>query len=40
MRLLPFQLEGLHWMQEQERGPWKGGMLADVRLLVLWVCED
>ena len=29
MQLLPFQLEGLHWMVQQEKGPWKGGMLAD-----------
>lgn len=28
-KLLPFQLEGLNWMVEQERGPWGGGMLAD-----------
>ncbi|KAK4705842.1 DNA repair protein RAD16, partial [Phenoliferia sp. Uapishka_3] len=28
-KLLPFQLEGLHWMMEQEKGPWGGGMLAD-----------
>ncbi|TFY60608.1 hypothetical protein EVJ58_g5037 [Rhodofomes roseus] len=27
--LLPFQQEGLYWMREQEKGPWKGGMLAD-----------
>lgn len=29
LRLLPFQLEGLDWMVKQEKGPWKGGMLAD-----------
>lgn len=29
MALLPFQLEGLFWMQNQEKGPWQGGMLAD-----------
>ncbi|KAL8290154.1 hypothetical protein RQP46_003093 [Phenoliferia psychrophenolica] len=28
-KLLPFQLEGLNWMVEQEKGPWGGGMLAD-----------
>ncbi|KZS92628.1 hypothetical protein SISNIDRAFT_412173 [Sistotremastrum niveocremeum HHB9708] len=27
--LLPFQQESLFWMREQERGLWKGGMLAD-----------
>ncbi|KZT74470.1 hypothetical protein DAEQUDRAFT_660154 [Daedalea quercina L-15889] len=27
--LLPFQQESLYWMKEQEKGPWKGGMLAD-----------
>ncbi|KAH8920079.1 hypothetical protein BT69DRAFT_444286 [Atractiella rhizophila] len=27
--LLPFQVEGLSWMMKQEKGPWKGGMLAD-----------
>lgn len=26
--LLPFQLESLHWMREQEKGEWTGGMLA------------
>ena len=26
--LLPFQQESLYWMKEQEKGPWKGGMLA------------
>lgn len=26
--LLPFQEESLYWMKEQEKGPWKGGMLA------------
>lgn len=26
MKLLPFQLEGLDWMQRQEAGPWRGGM--------------
>ncbi|KAG0145261.1 hypothetical protein CROQUDRAFT_658947 [Cronartium quercuum f. sp. fusiforme G11] len=29
LTLLPFQLEGLHWMKTQEAGPWSGGMLAD-----------
>jgi DNA repair protein RAD16 len=29
-KLLPFQLEGLHWMQTQEAGLWKGGMRASV----------
>ncbi|KAH9938679.1 SNF2 family N-terminal domain-containing protein [Fomitopsis serialis] len=27
--LLPFQEESLYWMREQEKGEWKGGMLAD-----------
>lgn len=29
MKLLPFQLEGLDWMVKQEKGIWKGGLLAD-----------
>jgi DNA repair protein RAD16 len=29
IRLLPFQLEALHWMQEQEEGRFNGGILAD-----------
>ena len=29
LKLLPFQQESLHWMKEQEKGNWKGGMLAD-----------
>ncbi|CAO1620324.1 unnamed protein product [Sympodiomycopsis kandeliae] len=27
--LLPFQLEGLNWLKQQEQGEWKGGILAD-----------
>lgn len=27
--LLPFQLEGLYWLQHQEEGVWRGGLLAD-----------
>ncbi|GBE79098.1 DNA repair protein [Sparassis crispa] len=27
--LLPFQLESIHWMRDQEKGIWKGGILAD-----------
>jgi len=27
--LLPFQKEGLHWMRVQEKGIYKGGILAD-----------
>ena len=27
--LLPFQLEGLYWMQQQEQSEWRGGLLAD-----------
>ncbi|PCH41548.1 hypothetical protein WOLCODRAFT_70089 [Wolfiporia cocos MD-104 SS10] len=27
--LLPFQQESLYWMRNQEKGVWKGGMLAD-----------
>ncbi|KAJ3303636.1 hypothetical protein HDV03_003610 [Kappamyces sp. JEL0829] len=29
VRLLPFQLEGLKWMKEQETSEWHGGILAD-----------
>lgn len=29
LTLLPFQRESLYWMKEQEKGVWKGGMLAD-----------
>ncbi|KAI0662868.1 SNF2 family N-terminal domain-containing protein [Cubamyces menziesii] len=29
VRLLPFQLESLYWMKQQEKGVWSGGMLAD-----------
>jgi DNA repair protein RAD16 len=29
LTLLPFQKESLYWMKQQEKGPWKGGMLAD-----------
>lgn len=29
LTLLPFQKESLYWMKEQEKGIWKGGMLAD-----------
>lgn len=29
VNLLPFQLEGLHWLKSQEQGDWKGGILAD-----------
>ena len=29
LKLLPFQREGLYWMKQQEKGPWRGGMLAD-----------
>lgn len=28
-KLLPFQLEGLSWLSGQEKGEWKGGILAD-----------
>lgn len=28
LSLLPFQRESLYWMKEQEKGIWKGGMLA------------
>jgi DNA repair protein RAD16 len=28
-QLKPFQLEGLAWMKEMERGEWKGGLLGD-----------
>ncbi|KAK9456921.1 SNF2 family N-terminal domain-containing protein [Dipodascopsis uninucleata] len=29
VKLLPFQLEGLHWLVEQEKSEFRGGMLAD-----------
>ncbi|CAH02333.2 DNA repair protein RAD16 [Kluyveromyces lactis] len=29
IRLLPFQLEGLHWLQQQEESDYNGGVLAD-----------
>ncbi|PWN33964.1 uncharacterized protein FA14DRAFT_123824 [Meira miltonrushii] len=29
IKLLPFQLEGLHWLTSQEKSDWKGGILAD-----------
>ena len=29
IKLLPFQLEGLHWLQVQEQGKFAGGILAD-----------
>ncbi|PWN42300.1 hypothetical protein IE81DRAFT_290445 [Ceraceosorus guamensis] len=29
IKLLPFQLEGLYWLRQQELGHWKGGILAD-----------
>lgn len=29
LSLLPFQREGLHWLRVQEKGPYKGGILAD-----------
>ncbi|EIW62201.1 uncharacterized protein TRAVEDRAFT_144646 [Trametes versicolor FP-101664 SS1] len=29
VQLLPFQLESLYWMKQQEQGIWSGGMLAD-----------
>lgn len=29
VRLLPFQLEGLHWLQQQEDSEYNGGVLAD-----------
>ncbi|KAI8924852.1 SNF2 family N-terminal domain-containing protein [Entophlyctis helioformis] len=29
VKLLPFQLEGLHWLQTQEEGRFSGGILAD-----------
>ena len=28
LTLLPFQRESLSWMQKQERGAWRGGILA------------
>ena len=34
MKLLPFQLEGLYWMKQQEKGPWKGGMRQSTHLLL------
>ncbi|GAA98283.1 hypothetical protein E5Q_04966 [Mixia osmundae IAM 14324] len=29
LKMLPFQLEGLYWMKQQEKGLWSGGVLAD-----------
>ena len=29
VKLLPFQREGLYWLQKQERSQWRGGLLAD-----------
>ena len=29
LKLLPFQLEGLHWLRKQEQSEYKGGILAD-----------
>ncbi|KDN45277.1 hypothetical protein K437DRAFT_224319 [Tilletiaria anomala UBC 951] len=29
IKLLPFQLEGVNWLVEQEKSEWKGGILAD-----------
>lgn len=29
INLLPFQLEGVNWLVQQEKGSWKGGILAD-----------
>ncbi|PKI84061.1 DNA repair protein rad16 [Malassezia vespertilionis] len=29
VKLLPFQREGLYWLQAQEESPWRGGILAD-----------
>lgn len=28
LTLLPFQQESLYWMRKQEKGIWRGGMLA------------
>jgi DNA repair protein RAD16 len=36
VKLLPFQLEGLCWMRKQEKGVWRGGVLA-VRILLLLI---
>ncbi|BFZ58946.1 DNA repair protein rad16 [Savitreella phatthalungensis] len=29
LKLLPFQLEGLYWLRQQEQGEFRGGILAD-----------
>lgn len=29
LKLLPFQLEGLHWLRRQEKSSYRGGILAD-----------
>ena len=39
VRLLPFQQESLYWMKEQEKGIWRGGMLAVSLLLATWRLE-
>ena len=37
--LLPFQQESLYWMKEQEKGQWKGGMLA-VSAIIVGLAND
>ncbi|KII96015.1 hypothetical protein PLICRDRAFT_96348 [Plicaturopsis crispa FD-325 SS-3] len=44
--LLPFQRESLFWMREQEKGIWRGGMLADemgmgktIQIIALFVTD-
>ncbi|KZT12677.1 uncharacterized protein LAESUDRAFT_689397 [Laetiporus sulphureus 93-53] len=46
LALLPFQSEGLYWMRNQEKGVWRGGMLADemgmgktIQMIALWVSD-
>jgi len=38
LELLPFQREGLHWMRVQEKGIYKGGILADEMGMGKTVC--
>ncbi|KAF8509423.1 P-loop containing nucleoside triphosphate hydrolase protein [Hysterangium stoloniferum] len=39
LTLLPFQLESLFWMKNQEKGIWAGGMLATIQTIALLVCD-
>ncbi|KAJ7727913.1 P-loop containing nucleoside triphosphate hydrolase protein [Mycena metata] len=39
LTLLPFQRESLFWMKKQEAGIWKGGMLATIQVIALFVSD-